>query len=372
MTQRTRLPQHDRNPTSGRPPRASGLVTAAPLAPAVRARMESRFGHDFSGVRVHAGPAAAAAADAAGFDAFTRGRHIAFASGRYAPDTPVGARLLAHELTHVVQQARAGAPAGAGATERDADRNAERVAAGAPARVAHAAPAGAVQAKDKDKKKGVGGEASFGRKTEAKKDDEKTTTEAKVSVKVPLVGGGIGPLTLLDDAKMAMKVGETRSALEPDDPSYKAQLDIALTLAKLELLKLSGDFGELKSGFSLGGSAAGKFAPGASAEGAFGSKLTGSIDYLTRGLPYRPYGPEGPLQRGQLSFGLSGSVGTQYATDKGGSFSAGIGARAGYLWPSLHGVVPSVTYSFDVAWSGGFGSEIKPAYVNAIMLGAKF
>ncbi|MBW3602775.1 MAG: DUF4157 domain-containing protein [Actinobacteria bacterium] len=86
-----------------------------PLPPAVRSAMGARFGHDFSGVRVHTGGAAASAAAAVDAVAFTVGRDIVFGAGRYAPRTPLGEGLLSHELAHVVQQDSASngrAPAG--------------------------------------------------------------------------------------------------------------------------------------------------------------------------------------------------------------------------------------------------------------------
>jgi hypothetical protein len=81
----------------------------APLAPALRQDMEQRFGHDFASVRVHADGAAARSAHELDAHAYTAGRHIAFGAGRYAPHTGDGRRLIAHELTHVLQQTGAGA-----------------------------------------------------------------------------------------------------------------------------------------------------------------------------------------------------------------------------------------------------------------------
>ncbi|MFO1357376.1 DUF4157 domain-containing protein [Plasticicumulans sp.] len=75
-----------------------------PLAPAVRADMESRFGSDFGGVRTHTGAEAADLSRALDAQAFTSGSDVFFDSGRYAPAAPEGRALLAHELTHVVQQ----------------------------------------------------------------------------------------------------------------------------------------------------------------------------------------------------------------------------------------------------------------------------
>jgi hypothetical protein len=80
-----------------------------PLAPGTRAFMESRFGADFGGVRVHDDARAAESARAVDAHAYTVGRDVVFGSGRYAPGTPRGDRLLAHELAHVVQQSGGGA-----------------------------------------------------------------------------------------------------------------------------------------------------------------------------------------------------------------------------------------------------------------------
>ena len=70
----------------------------------VREFFEPRFGRDFSDVRVHTNGAAAQAAHAVNALAYTSGREIVFGQGQYAPETDSGRRLLAHELTHVVQQ----------------------------------------------------------------------------------------------------------------------------------------------------------------------------------------------------------------------------------------------------------------------------
>lgn len=74
-----------------------------------RAFMESRFGHDFSQVRIHDDPQAAESAEALGTKAYTVGSNMVFGQYRYSPDTTDGKRLLAHELAHVVQQSSGGA-----------------------------------------------------------------------------------------------------------------------------------------------------------------------------------------------------------------------------------------------------------------------
>ncbi|MGH8543023.1 MAG: DUF4157 domain-containing protein [Gammaproteobacteria bacterium] len=75
-----------------------------PLSPSLRCFFEPRFGHDFGRVRVHADSDAADGARAVRARAYTVGRDIVFGSGEYAPATMEGKRLLAHELTHVLQQ----------------------------------------------------------------------------------------------------------------------------------------------------------------------------------------------------------------------------------------------------------------------------
>ncbi|MEO7891574.1 MAG: DUF4157 domain-containing protein [Vicinamibacterales bacterium] len=79
-----------------------GGGSALPVA--ARAFYEPRFGADFSQVRVHTDARAAGAAKAINAKAFTVGRDIVFGAGQYGPESRDGQRLLAHELTHVVQQ----------------------------------------------------------------------------------------------------------------------------------------------------------------------------------------------------------------------------------------------------------------------------
>jgi hypothetical protein len=74
------------------------------LDQATRSIFEARFGHDFSGVRIHADAQAATSAESINAQAFTVGRDVVFAKGQYSPQTAAGQRLLAHELAHVVQQ----------------------------------------------------------------------------------------------------------------------------------------------------------------------------------------------------------------------------------------------------------------------------
>jgi hypothetical protein len=84
---------HDVLNSSGRPLDSGG-----------RAFFEPRFGHDFSRIRIHTDARAAESARSVNALAYTVGRDIVFDTGRYAPQTEDGRRLLAHELAHTVQQ----------------------------------------------------------------------------------------------------------------------------------------------------------------------------------------------------------------------------------------------------------------------------
>lgn len=75
-----------------------------PLSPALRSYFEPRFGVDFSQVQIHRDRAASKSAENLQADAFTLGRHVFFRKNKFAPHTTEGKKLLAHELTHVVQQ----------------------------------------------------------------------------------------------------------------------------------------------------------------------------------------------------------------------------------------------------------------------------
>lgn len=111
-----------------------------PLDAATRACMEPRFGHDFGRVRIHADAKAAESAKAVNALAYTVGNHIVFGMGQHNPATQPGQMLIAHELTHVIQQSQQtpsmslrpvlGNPADS--QEQEADRTARQVASGSP------------------------------------------------------------------------------------------------------------------------------------------------------------------------------------------------------------------------------------------------
>jgi hypothetical protein len=113
----------------------------SPLSEDVRTDMEGRLGHDFGDVRVHNDGAAHESAKSVNAQAFTVGSDVVFQSGMYDPSSDSGRHMLAHELTHVVQQRSGpvdGTDAGGGVKisdpsdrfERDAVANADRAMSG--------------------------------------------------------------------------------------------------------------------------------------------------------------------------------------------------------------------------------------------------
>lgn len=88
------------------PPIVQDVLSSSgqPLNSDARDFMEPRFGHDFSQVRVHTDERAVESAEAVNALAYTVGQDVVFGQGQYAPETSEGKKLLAHELTHVVQQ----------------------------------------------------------------------------------------------------------------------------------------------------------------------------------------------------------------------------------------------------------------------------
>lgn len=117
-----------------------------------RATMEGAFGADFGSVRVHTDAAASDSAKTVQAHAYTVGENVVFQSGNYSPGSDSGKRMLAHELTHVVQQRSGpvdGTPASGGIKvsdpsdrfEREAATTAERAVAGPASAAPATAPA---------------------------------------------------------------------------------------------------------------------------------------------------------------------------------------------------------------------------------------
>jgi uncharacterized protein DUF4157/D-alanyl-D-alanine carboxypeptidase-like protein len=122
------------------------------LDASTRAFMEPRFGHDFGKVRVHTDAIASESASAVNAHAYTVGRDMVFGPGRYMPGTKTGDLLIAHELTHVVQQSRSSPSLQpqsinqpGDTLEQEAGAAAIRVMSGNPVIVSGTAPVPALQ-----------------------------------------------------------------------------------------------------------------------------------------------------------------------------------------------------------------------------------
>lgn len=98
-----------------------------PLDAATRATLEPRFGHDFSRIKVHTDAKAADSARAVNALAYTVGDDVVFGRGQYRPGSEEGQRLIAHELTHTIQQAGGTGLRDSGPSERGLEGEAEAV-----------------------------------------------------------------------------------------------------------------------------------------------------------------------------------------------------------------------------------------------------
>jgi lipoprotein-anchoring transpeptidase ErfK/SrfK len=151
-----------------------------PLDAVTRVFMERRFGHDFAAVRVHTDVRASQSARAVDAAAYTVGSDIAFAPGRYRPETREGRHLLAHELSHVLQQR--GAPrsgpllVGREDTAHEHEAEAAARALGGGSRSSRALPVRAVQ-RQADEPEPFG-EVERDEEEEEEKEEERDPSEA--------------------------------------------------------------------------------------------------------------------------------------------------------------------------------------------------
>ena len=161
-----------------------GSGGGAPLDKDTRRDMESRLGHDFGEVRVHTDSGAHESAKAVNAHAYTVGSNIVFQRDKYDPSSTDGRTMLAHELTHVVQQRSGpvdGTPAGGGIQvsdpsdrfEREAVSNAERaMSAPAPVAASPSGPAVQRQADEEEQPEDEAVQGAFVQRAEGKEEDE--------------------------------------------------------------------------------------------------------------------------------------------------------------------------------------------------------
>lgn len=180
--------------TVGRPGRA--------LEPGLQRFFGTRMGHDFSRVRIHADRNAATSAAELGADAYTAGRSIVFADGRYAPGHDAGRRLLGHELAHVAQQGGAELPT-TGNVRVDPSSSAEAAAGRASAAPATPAPGAHVQRQSTD---------------ESRKPPATTAAPQPVPAESSGRAPGTAPTTTAPVAPPARAPGTTQPIAPPAQP----------------------------------------------------------------------------------------------------------------------------------------------------------
>ena len=162
-----------------------GSGGGSPLDRDARADMESRLGHDFSDVRVHTDSRAHDSATAVNAHAYTVGSNVVFQRDKYDPSSTEGKTMLAHELTHVVQQRSGpvdGTPTDGGVQvsdpsdrfEREAEANAERAMStpAALAAVSSAGPAVQRQADEEEQPEEAAVQGAFVQRQESEEEEE--------------------------------------------------------------------------------------------------------------------------------------------------------------------------------------------------------
>jgi hypothetical protein len=237
--------------TARKQPRTSSSLSpyrmgsGKPLDGITRGFMESRFGQDFSKVRIHADHDAHTSAERMNAHAYTIGHDIVFGAGAY------DRQRLAHELTHVVQQSGSASSSTHQDTESEARRNSEHVASGFSGHVQHGMAPGTVQRDDDDdpKKKKIAkekpeGEFSMGSTSTLKPGSVKNKFGFSGEASIPLLPGAkLGPVLFFDKLKLtsegSAEIDATPGQAQLPGPQdiRSMQTEAALGLLKLELPK---------------------------------------------------------------------------------------------------------------------------------------
>jgi flagellar motor protein MotB len=200
------------------PPIVHEVVNSSgqPLDAATRGFMESRLGHDFSQVRVHTDRRAAESAWAVNAAAYTVGRNVVFGAGQFEPASTKGRRLLAHELTHVVQQRadiklKSGVSEPGTPDERQADVVAEQAAQGWVTKGLLSAHTGSVATET-----GPSGDAGGWRANEP----------AEIRVRLRPAEPAAGPMRPVNGAPAVQRKEANETSREQPEPTPKAALDL--------------------------------------------------------------------------------------------------------------------------------------------------
>ena len=191
------------------------------LDQATRAFMEPRFDYDFSGVRVHTDARAGESAQAVNAQAYTVGSDVVFAPGQYQPTTGSGNALIAHELSHVVQQERVSGQTAEGishpadSSEREADSVAGSVLRSEPVSV-NEAPSAAMQMLTAGEAAGIGGAVVAG-----------TTILGGIGVGIAALAGAFDKVDFPEqDLKIYLELLKTSKKIEGNRDSDNKARDV--------------------------------------------------------------------------------------------------------------------------------------------------
>ncbi len=171
----------------------------SPLEPLLRQDMEQRFGHDFSRVRVHTDEGAERSAREVNANAYTVGKNIIFGADQYSPGSHEGRRLIAHELTHVVQQGYGAAQSESSVFKVDQQNSTEKQEAHTAAHsISQAKPAivAATSMKQLNRKCSVPPtQVKHGKMSFSMQEDPDDPTTAKQKAKISFIPDPKGPKT---------------------------------------------------------------------------------------------------------------------------------------------------------------------------------
>lgn len=234
--------------------RAIAASSGRPLAPHHQERFERAFDHDFGHVRVHTSGTAAMAAKELNAHAFALGAEVFFGAGEFAPGTAAGDRLLAHELTHVVQHDQGRLPGGGGVSKPTDPHEVEAYAneGAIVVELSHVdaemrAERSATPTLDASTSDGVADRADLG---EDRAED--------------VVDGGLD--TAMGGSETALEAGSSSEQLGADVGSLGAEFDLpeqAAPLVEMPDHGVDSDLGEVDLGGALTLEAGGGFASAA-------------------------------------------------------------------------------------------------------------
>lgn len=352
--------------------------------------MEARFGQDLSRVRVHADERAAESARAVGAAAYTVGSDVVFADGQYRPHGQAGIGLLAHELTHVVQQSTPRSPA---SRPRDAEagahRNSAQIQAGSNPGAITASTPGTLQRKDmlagdkkEKKKKNKLSIDSAGTKKTSEKDGTRATEgkskfSFKADFKVPVTDQlSFGSVSFLDSIKVTPKATkESDSPISPTATNLDLlETKLALQIARLQLdniVKNGPPQGTLSFGATLGtfGSTTFDFGESYKTKGKWGASLGVKASATSRPLSLGSgdvtFGSKGELT-GTLAQGVGGEEKLKPSAE--GNFSVGTGFKSkplpGLGLGGILGDAGSITFGAQANVGGSAYKEVSTGKVG--------